>query len=532
MVILPNLYDHQMSQKDAAKTALRTHRAVIMAAPPGTGKTRMAKWILGSSLNRHPLDGESGHSLFCVHRRGLVENASDSFSEEPKLPHGVLMSGHEPETYRRVQVASIDTLLSWFVTEKRWTSTMTFDLVAFDECHSHFPKLKALLDVQDMRRQELGLKPTFVLGLSATPAAKGLADLFGAIVPGPKTQWLIDQGYLSPFRYFRATQGNLDALVKSSSADGYTKDSVCEAMKGLSGDLVRDWKQIAEGRATVGFFPRLDQARQAQQDLIDAGIDAEYVDGQTDDEERRRLFRALNNGVIQYLCNVGVIERGTDIPRVQCVQLCTAIGTRERYLQMIGRGSRVHPEKKDCLVLDHGGNVQRHGFFEDDIPWTLDMSRAKECPLNDRPTMECPRCHEIYRGGKCKECGYEPTRKEREAQGLEFDGSELKEIVRSTAPKTIKSAEQLMIIALYKAGNSELTYQQALGIAYGMARSQGTVFNVPKMVVVGGHAYRMVPWKSPDAPRKVKVLYPFTNGGGHGGPYIVKMPNRSYSAPY
>jgi hypothetical protein len=81
-----------------------------------------------------------------------------------------------------------------------------------------------------------------------------------------------------------------------------------------------------------------------------AGIKAEYVDGETPDDERRTIYKMLNQGEIEYICNVGVIERGTDIPRIGCIQLCTAIGSIVRYRQMIGRGSRPHPDVSDCCV--------------------------------------------------------------------------------------------------------------------------------------------------------------------------------------
>lgn len=257
-------------------------------------------------------------------------------------------------------------------------------------CHSHHSKLQTFLAAHNQKRLEKGLCLPYVIGLTATPQAQGLADLYQEIVRGPETQWLIDQGFLSPYRYFRATQGNLGLLVKKG--DEYTKDSVCSAMEGLSGDLVRDWKKFAEGRATVGFFPRRSHAKEAQEALCAAGVNAEYVDGETDDDRRQMLYKWLNNGTIDYLCNVGVVERGTDIPRVGCVQMCTAVGNVVRYLQMIGRGSRVHPEVPDCLVLDHGNNVQRHGFFEDSIPWTLDWSVRPSKEHVARPKIECPKC--------------------------------------------------------------------------------------------------------------------------------------------
>lgn len=530
MIELPSLYPHQESHRDRVRASLAIHRRVIISAPPGMGKTRLSKWILGASANREPSEKQSGHSLFAVHRRGLVDNAVDSFAEEPALPHGIIMADRDTAYGEQIQVASIDTLLSWFIEGGIYHPNLTFDLICFDETHSHLQKLAKFLKQHDAKREASGLNPAYVIGLTATPQAKGLADIYKEIVPGPSTQWLIDNQYLSPFRYFRATQGKLNLLVKRGGE--FTKDSVSQAMDGLAGDLVRDWKQFAEGRPTVGFFPRRSHARDAMAQLENAGVRVAYVDGETPDDDRRRIFRNLNNHDIDYLCNVQVVERGTDIPRIGCVQVCVAVASVVRWRQMIGRASRRHPAKTDAIVLDHGGNLKRGlGFFEDDPPWTLDITTQEPGDVLARPTIECPKCHAIYRGGKCRYCGYEPTPRERKAQGLVFDGTELKEVVRTEqkAP-TVKSAEELMVSALYKAGRSGRTWRQAVGIFKSQCEKQGTNYRVPKTVTVGEHRYEMIRYDSDDGNRRVSVLYPFVSGQ-HGGSYLVPQEEPAV-APY
>jgi len=508
MIQLPSLYEHQKQMVFFLRKAYaQGNQAVVLQAPPGTGKTRTAKFIMGSSANKLSHEG-SGYSVFAVHRRSLVDNASDSFAEKPVLPCGVIMSGKETNWKDSVQVASIDTLLSWYVDRGQYLGEVTFDLVVFDECHSHFSKLKTFLAAHDKKRAELGMKPAYVLGLSATPESKGMSDVFTAMVTGPKTQWLIDNGYLASFTYFEATQGDMSKLVKRGVE--FTPDSVGEAMKGLGGDLVRDWFAKGQGRPTVGFFPRIDQSEEARDMLLESGVRAEHVDGRTPDDQRQEMFRKLGTGQIEYLCNVGVIERGTNIPEIGCVQLCTSIGSKVRYNQMTGRGSRTAEGKSDCIVLDHGGNIKRHGFFEDDVEWLLDASKSIDRTHEAKPVVMCPSCDRAYRGGKCLSCGYEPSEGEREKQGLVFLGGELKEVKRGEKKSKNKTCEQIMVSALYMAGKSGRTWKQALGIAYGIAKKQGTRFRVPKTFDVAGRTYNPVPYGSADGNRKVEHLYEFT----------------------
>lgn len=521
-ITLPDLHPHQETMRDEVRTALVKHRRVILCAPPGTGKTRLAKNILGSFSNRTKKDGESGFALFAVHRRGLVDNASDSFNEHPQLRHGVIMSGRETSGGCDIQVASIDTKISWYCEGGQYDTDLTYDLIVMDEIHAHVQKFRTFLLAHDAKRDALGLKPAFVLGLSATPQHKELNKIFNVIVKGPSPQWLIDNGYLSPFRYFQCTQGQLQKLVKRG--DEYTPDSVSDAMSGLAGDLVKDWKRLAEGRATVGFFPRRSHAQEAMGLLRANGIDAHYVDGETPDEERKQLFKQLNSGEINYICNVGVIERGTDIPRIGCVQMCTAVGSVVRWKQMIGRGSRVHPEVEDCYVLDHADGIRKHGFFEDDIQWTLEWGERPSKTHEARPSVNCPRCGAVYRGGLCRACGYEPTPSERKAQGLTFVGGELREVKeRPKNDKALKDNESLMISALYIAGKRNMTFGQAWYIAKNMAEKQGTVFQVPATFAVAGCRYRTIPHGHPDSRRKVRDTYGFTCQayGRENNPYLV-----------
>lgn len=503
MITLPRLYEHQEAMRDDIRAELAQHQRVILCANTGVGKTRIAKWILGSSL------AKGGRSLFAVQRRGLVQNAIDSFSEEPRLSHGVIMSGRDTAYGANVQVASIDSLLSWFIENDQYTTDITFDLIVIDEAHSHHPKYATFLKYHDAKRRELCLKPAYVIGLTATPQAKGLADVYKSIVMGPSAQWLIDNGYLSPFLYQAGAPGQLDKLKLHGGE--FTKASEAAAMEGLAGDLVRDWKQHAEGRPTVGFFPRRSHAQEAVTELEKAGLRVEYVDGNTSDDERRRIFWALNNHEIDYLANVQVVERGTDIPAISCVQLCVAVSSLTRYRQMIGRGSRVSPGKIDTLILDHGGNVLRHGFFEDDPQWSLDVTTKEAGEVGVRPSIECPSCSAIYRGGKCQ-CGYEPSQKERGAQGLTFDGSELMELkaIEQERKAKQKSAHDLMVSTLYRAGKSGRTWRQAVGMFYRENEKQGTNYRVPKVVEVGGQSYEMLRYGSEESGRRVSALYPFT----------------------
>lgn len=508
-VELPTLWDHQTDLLNRTRQSLIKNRSAIMCILMGGGKTRVSKHILGSAMMKPKKPNASGRVLFTVNRRSLVDNGSSSFWEEPQLPHGLIMAGKDTAWGYPVQVASIDSLNSWFLDGDTYKPDLTFDLCILDECHAHLSKFRTFLNAHSIKREELGLHEPYVLGLTATPQARGLSDVFNDIVMGPDAEWLMAQGFIKQFSYLAGKSGNLSKLVRTSDGSDFTEDSVSDAMSGLAGSLVRDWFKHAKDRATVGFFPRRSHAKEALELLEAAGVSVAYVDGETPDDERQSIFRRLNEGSLQYICNCSVIERGTDIPRIGCVQVCTAIGSLPRWLQVIGRGTRKHPDVPDCIVLDHGANVRRHGYLTDKIAWSLDWSSRPSKTHKTRPTVECPECDRIYRGGKCA-CGYEPKKKELAAQGLLFDGSELIELKPKDSGKKAKSPEDYLVSALYQAGRTGKTFGSAIFMARKAATADGVAFSVPKKFKVAGSEYQSIPFGDPDSSRKIRDVYGFT----------------------
>ena len=129
--------------------------------------------------------------------------------------------------------------------------------------------------------------------------------------------------------------------------------------------------------------------------------------GETPADERDRLIEAFKNpqSRLKYLVNVGVLTEGFDAPNVDCICLLRATKSPGLYYQMVGRGFRIYPEKKDCLVLDFGENVYRHGPIDQIQVRTGQRGRQQNGPL----VRICPECQALvpiqYRS--CDQCGYE-----------------------------------------------------------------------------------------------------------------------------
>jgi hypothetical protein len=98
----------------------------------------------------------------------------------------------------------------------------------------------------------------------------------------------------------------------------------------------------------------------------------------------------------------------------------------------------------------------------------------------------------------------------------------LKEVKREEKKAKVKTAEELMISALYMAGHSGRTWKQAVGIFKRACEKQGSTYRVPSAVTVAGNRYRMIRFGDENGGRRVAMLYPFTVGHGHGGEYVIR----------
>jgi len=128
-----------------------------------------------------------------------------------------------------------------------------------------------------------------------------------------------------------------------------------------------------------------------------------FVCGETLPFERAETLQRFRDGQLKFLCNVNVLTTGFDAPNIDCVALVRPTNSPGLYYQMIGRGFRIHPSKEDCLVLDFGGNIMRHG------PVDAIKIKPRENGFDGQaPVKECPNCHELIHAGysECPQCEF------------------------------------------------------------------------------------------------------------------------------
>lgn len=384
-----DLRPYQKDMIGGARTALKNHKSILLQAPTGAGKTVLASFMIGQCRQR----GES--AWFICHRAELVDGTSKTFRKFG-IDHSLIAAGNNTDLRQLVQICSIDTL------KGRLAMLKPPKLAVIDECH-HASAAGWAKVITWLR--EGG---AFVVGLSATPQrldGKGLDDLFEFLVPGPKVSWLINSGFLSPYTMFSIEPPNMTA-VRRRMGD-YDKKEAEERINKpkLAGNIVRHWREKANGLRTIMFAMNRNHSLQLVDELKRAGIKAAHLDGETPANERRALVQGFADGDFDILSNVSLFGEGFDLSSIaqRDVTIDAMIDVQPTqslslYLQKCGRVLRPRAGKT-AILLDHAGNHLVHGYPDDDREWALVGSSVKEkrgSAANDNTPLVPYLCVQCY----------------------------------------------------------------------------------------------------------------------------------------
>jgi len=227
-------------------------------------------------------------------------------------------------------------------------------LVIYDECHHAAAEdnLRVLRQIGVFDSDWQGT----LLGFTATTArgdGQGLDAVFERIVYSRTLPDLIEAGYLSTLRGFRiSTSADLTRL-SPGGADFRDEELACAVdIEERNALVARSIQELARDRRTIAFCVTVNHAMNLCRSLNALGVPAGIVHGAMPNERRAKALAEFRDGTSQALCNVAVLTEGFDDPGVSCVAMARPTRSEGLYAQCVGRGTRLYPGKKDCLILD------------------------------------------------------------------------------------------------------------------------------------------------------------------------------------
>ena len=386
-------------------------RAPLFVLPTGGGKTVVFTYVAQNAVAR-------GRSVcILVHRRELLVQASRSLTGMG-VRHGVIAPGFN-RTLDPVQIASVQTLA------RRLGTVPQFDLLIVDE--GHHASAGTWLKIRD------AFPRARLLGVTATPVrsdGQGLDTVFDDIVIGPSMKELVALGYLVPSVVY-APPSVIDLSGVRKRGGDYDQRDVSERIDKptITGDVIGHYRKLAGGKPAIAFCASVAHAEHVAADFRAAGFKSRSVDGNTAAEERAQAIAALGRGDLHVLTSCDIISEGTDVPAVAAAILLRPTQSLGLYIQQVGRALRTAPGKEKAIILDHVGNVMRHGMPDQDREWTLEgIDRNSNKAANDNvPSVkQCEKCYAAFTPQPiCPQCGHF---QEVKARKVELADGELIEI--------------------------------------------------------------------------------------------------------
>lgn len=394
-------------QKDAIRALFswwkdRKRQFPLVVLPTGAGKTFTIVALIKQLLREH----HQTRVLILAHRRELLTQFEQSiFDIWPFAPVGIYCASLGRRDTNAITIASRDSIA------RDPQKLGRFDLVVVDEAHNIDDKKKETRYMKILRSILRTNPSATVVGLTATPFRDvggyiyGKDRLFAGVAHEIRLKWMIENGYLvKPVS--KQVAITIDTAGLRSVAGDFNLKQLNERVN--DAETVRacisEWERsaLAQGRTSTVFFAvSIRHAILIAIELLQRGLDCPIVTGDTPKDERDEILARFAAGLYVGVVNVGVLTEGTDIPCIDCIALLRPTRSLKLFIQMVGRGLRLHPKKENCLLLDFGGNLQRFG--------PVDIAEPVAKGKGDDRTRICPRCLSVvgFYKRKCPDCDFD-----------------------------------------------------------------------------------------------------------------------------
>jgi len=445
------LRDYQKTLKAAIYSGWSAgHKNILATLPTGGGKTAIFSKIIEETkapccaiAHRRELVGQISLALA---RNGIKHYliAPDSVRREIIGMH-VFETNHSfYDPGAPYAVAGVDTLMRREKELNSWAQTVR--LWVIDEAHHLTKKNK-------WGRAALMFSNAYGLGVTATPGradglglGKGADGIIDVLIPGANMRDLINLNFLTEYKiYAPPSDLNLSQVNITSSGDYSHKPLTAAVRKShILGDIVKHYLKLARGKLGITFATDVKSATEIAAQYNAAGVAAEMICAKTNSRLRLEILRRFKNRKILQLVNVDLFGEGFDLPAIEVVSMARPTQSYNLYVQQFGRALRPMKNKKYAIIIDHVGNVARHGLPDSPRVWSLNARDKRRKSNTEIPQVKiCINCTAVYKRNynKCPYCNYCPEPIAR--SDPKFVDGDLVELDTKTLEKMRKAAAEI-----------------------------------------------------------------------------------------
>ncbi len=354
------LYDYQKRDINAIFDKMDNvphNYHLLYQLPTGGGKT-----VIFSEIVRRYLENHNKKVVVLTHRIELCKQTSkmlSSFGVKNKIINSKVKELPDQHDYSCF-VAMVETLKNRLNDEKLQIDNV--GLVIIDE--AHYNSFRKLLN---------SFKNSFILGVTATPLSSNIKlpmyENYKELIVGDPINKLIQNGFLAKANTYSYDVG-LSSLKVGINGD-YTVKSSDELYSQLDmqSKLLAAYEEQSKGKKTLIFNNGIHTSLYVHDTFREAGYTIRHLDNTTPAEERKEILRWFKHTPDAVLTSVGILTTGFDEPSVETIIINRATKSLTLYFQMIGRGSRLLPNKKEFSIIDLGNNAARFGLWNEPVDW-------------------------------------------------------------------------------------------------------------------------------------------------------------------
>lgn len=330
---------------------------LLFQLPTGGGKT-----IIFSEIAKRFIEKFNRKVLILTHRIELGKQTSNVLTEAGitnKIINSEVKQLPQQSHYQSF-IALVETLNNRLQDNDQFIEDI--GLVIVDEAHNN-----------SFRKIFHYFKDVNILGVTATPLSSNkklpLYQTYQSLIVGESISNLITQGYLCEGQTF-SYDVNLSSLRVGNNGEftvGSHEQLYSQVI--MQSKLIDAYEELGKGKKTLIFNAGILTSRSVYEAFKSKGYPVRHLDSTFSDKERVETlewFRKTKDGI---LTSVSILTTGFDEPEVEVIFLNRATKSLTLYHQMIGRGSRVLPNKKTFNIVDLGNNSRRFNLWQYPIDW-------------------------------------------------------------------------------------------------------------------------------------------------------------------
>lgn len=367
----------------------------LISLPTASGKTIIFTLLLKKCLDVYP----QLKACVLVNQVKLVTQTQDKLKLAIDETKTGLVCGSlgEQNDQAAITVASVQTISR---------ATQRFDVLIIDEAHNADNSSTYSNYIDRLKVTNPKLK---IVRFTATPfTTQGY--IFGEGKPNAVKDFEMTMGDMINLGYivaptFKATDHAFDVSKLRTKRKEYIMRDVEE----LSLDEKKIQEQVADaipklvGRNKVVWSCTCIKHAQLVQAEIQKYEPCAIIHSKLGKRHQRYEIESFEKYDCRHITSVTMVSEGYDFPAIDAIVAMRPTRSPVLYVQLVGRGLRLHPGKEDCLFLDYGQIVENLG-----APWDP-LVIQKRKGLAEKRVIICPQCMTInfLPAKNCTDCGFE-----------------------------------------------------------------------------------------------------------------------------